>query len=94
MSEELGGLYEQLRSFSKNKSQFAASMSHELRTPLNAIIELSDMLVRARDARFGTEKAAEPLRRIHRAGTSAWVGQSGARSLEIEAGKLELGRNR
>ena len=35
-------------------------MSHELRTPLNAIIGLTDMLV-TNAARFGTDKAAEPL---------------------------------
>jgi two-component system cell cycle sensor histidine kinase PleC len=50
------------------KSQFLANMSHELRTPLNAIIGLTDMMV-ANAPRFGTEKALEPLRRVHRAGT-------------------------
>ena len=43
-------------------------MSHELRTPLNAIIGLTDMLV-TNAARFGTEKAQEPLQRVNRAGT-------------------------
>jgi methyl-accepting chemotaxis protein len=38
MCEELGRLYQQLQSFSENKSQFIANVSHELRTPLNAII--------------------------------------------------------
>src|SRR5262249_36260962 len=67
MCEELGRLYEEFRSYSQNKSQFLASMSHELRTPLNAIIGLTEMMV-TNAARFGTEKAAEPLRRVHRAG--------------------------
>src|SRR5205823_14329241 len=50
------------------RSQFVANMSHELRTPLNAIIGLTEMMF-TNQARFGTEKAAEPLRRVHRAGT-------------------------
>ena len=43
-------------------------MSHELRTPLNAIIGLTEMMV-TNAARFGTEKAKEPLQRVNRAGT-------------------------
>src|SRR5262249_39726446 len=50
------------------RSQFLASMSHELRTPLNAIIGLAEMMV-TNAARFGTEKAQEPLRRVNAAGT-------------------------
>ena len=57
----------QLEIASRHKSQFLANMSHELRTPLNAIIGLTDMMV-ANAPRFGTEKALEPLRRVHRAG--------------------------
>src|SRR5262249_27858231 len=53
---------------SRHKSQFVASMSHELRTPLNAIIGLTEMMV-TNAARFGTEKAQEPLQHVHRAGT-------------------------
>src|SRR5262249_53011595 len=53
---------------SSNKPQFLSSMSHELRTPLNAIIGLTDMMT-SNAARFGTEKALEPLKRVHNAGT-------------------------
>ncbi|MGZ6970963.1 MAG: sensor histidine kinase, partial [Thermoanaerobaculia bacterium] len=58
----------QLEIASQHKSQFLANMSHELRTPLNAIIGLTEMMV-SNAGRFGTEKALEPLRRVHRAGT-------------------------
>src|SRR5262245_8940465 len=58
----------QLAMASENKSQFVSSMSHELRTPLNAIIGLTEMMV-TNAARFGTEKALEPLQRVNRAGT-------------------------
>jgi adenylate cyclase len=72
------------------KSQFVASMSHELRTPLNAIIGLTDMLV-TNAARFGTEKAQEPLQRVNRAGTHLLGLINQVLDLsKIEAGKLEL----
>jgi signal transduction histidine kinase len=90
MSDELGRVYRELATFSENKSQFLASMSHELRTPLNAIIGLSEMLV-TNAARFGTEKAAEPLRRVNRAGTHLLGLVNQVLDLsKIEAGKLEL----
>jgi signal transduction histidine kinase/DNA-binding response OmpR family regulator len=80
----------QLELASQHKSQFVASMSHELRTPLNAIIGLTEMMV-ANAARFGTEKAAEPLRRVHRAGTHLLGLINQVLDLsKIEAGKLEL----
>jgi signal transduction histidine kinase len=75
---------------SQHKSQFLASMSHELRTPLNAIIGLTEMMV-ANAARFGTEKAAEPLQRVHRAGAHLLGLINQVLDLsKIEAGKLEL----
>src|SRR5262249_48128810 len=69
---------------SENKSQFVSSMSHELRTPLNAIIGLTEMMVK-NAARFGTEKAQEPLQRVNRAGTHSWPHQRGPRPLEDRA---------
>jgi signal transduction histidine kinase len=80
----------QLAEASEHKSQFVSSVSHELRTPLNAIIGLTDMLV-TNAARFGTEKAKEPLQRVHRAGTHLLGLINQVLDLsKIEAGKLEL----
>jgi signal transduction histidine kinase len=80
----------QLELASEHKSQFVASMSHELRTPLNAIIGLTEMLV-ANAARFGTEKAQEPLRRVNAAGAHLLGLINEVLDLsKIEAGKLEL----
>jgi two-component system, NtrC family, sensor kinase len=88
--DEIQDKSRQLEVASQNKSQFLSSMSHELRTPLNAIIGLTDMLV-TNAARFGTEKAAEPLQRVHRAGTHLLGLINQVLDLsKIEAGKLEL----
>jgi signal transduction histidine kinase len=65
-------------------------MSHELRTPLNAIIGLTEMMV-ANAARFGMEKAQEPLQRVNRAGTHLLGLINQVLDLsKIEAGKLEF----
>jgi adenylate cyclase len=81
---------DQAEAMSLTKSAFLASMSHELRTPLNAIIGLTEMMV-TNAARFGTEKALEPLRRVHRAGTHLLGLINQVLDLsKIEAGKLEL----
>ena len=80
----------QLELASQHKSQFLASMSHELRTPLNAIIGLTEMMC-TNAARFGTEKAQEPLRRVNAAGTHLLGLINEVLDLsKIEAGKLEL----
>jgi GAF domain-containing protein len=80
----------QLQLASENKSQFVSSVSHELRTPLNAIIGLTEMMV-TNAARFGTEKAQEPLQRVNRAGTHLLGLINQVLDLsKIEAGKLEL----
>jgi signal transduction histidine kinase len=88
--DEIQDKNRQLQMASENKSQFVSSMSHELRTPLNAIIGLTDMLV-TNTARFGTEKAQEPLQRVNRAGTHLLGLINQVLDLsKIEAGKLEL----
>jgi signal transduction histidine kinase len=72
------------------KSDFVAKMSHELRTPLNAIIGLTEMMVTS-SARFGTERAQDPLNRVHRAGTHLLGLINQVLDLsKIEAGRLEL----
>jgi GAF domain-containing protein len=88
--DEIQDKNRQLAEASQNKSQFLSSMSHELRTPLNAIIGLTDMMV-ANATRFGTEKALEPLKRVHNAGTHLLGLINQVLDLsKIEAGKLEL----
>jgi signal transduction histidine kinase len=88
--DELQEKNRQLQMASENKSQFVSSMSHELRTPLNAIIGLTEMMVK-NAARFGTEKAQEPLQRVNRAGTHLLGLINQVLDLsKIEAGKLEL----
>jgi len=88
--EEIQDKNRQLQLASENKSQFVSSMSHELRTPLNAIIGLTEMMV-TNAARFGTEKAMEPLQRVNRAGTHLLGLINQVLDLsKIEAGKLEL----
>jgi signal transduction histidine kinase len=88
--DEIQDKNRQLQLASEHKSQFLASMSHELRTPLNAIIGLTEMMV-ANAARFGTEKALEPLRRVNAAGTHLLSLINEVLDLsKIEAGKLEL----
>jgi two-component system, NtrC family, sensor kinase len=88
--DEIQDKNRQLQQASEYKSQFVSSVSHELRTPLNAIIGLTDMLV-TNAARFGTEKAKEPLQRVHRAGTHLLGLINQVLDLsKIEAGKLEL----
>ena len=88
--DEIQDKNRQLQLASENKSQFVSSMSHELRTPLNAIIGLTEMMV-TNAARFGTEKAQEPLQRVNRAGTHLLGLINQVLDLsKIEAGKLEL----
>jgi two-component system NtrC family sensor kinase len=88
--DEIQDKSRQLQMASEHKSQFVSSMSHELRTPLNAIIGLTDMLV-TNAARFGTEKAQEPLQRVNAAGTHLLGLINQVLDLsKIEAGRLEL----
>jgi adenylate cyclase len=75
---------------SRIKSSFLANMSHELRTPLNAIIGLTELLC-DNTARFGTEKALEPLRRVLRAGRHLLNLINDILDLsKIESGKMDM----
>jgi signal transduction histidine kinase len=90
MNRELAAANASLAAASRYKSQFVASMSHELRTPLNAVIGLTEMMI-GNVARFGTEKALEPLGRVHRAGVHLLGLINQVLDLsKIEAGRLEL----
>ena len=87
--DEIQDKNRQLQMASENKSQFVSSMSHELRTPLNAIIGLTEMMV-TNAARFGTEKAQEPLQRVNRAGTHLL----GLINQVLDLSKIEAGQTR
>jgi signal transduction histidine kinase/putative methionine-R-sulfoxide reductase with GAF domain len=88
--DEIQDKSRQLQLASHHKSQFLSNMSHELRTPLNAIIGLTEMMT-TNVARFGTEKAQEPLKRVKNAGTHLLGLINQVLDLsKIEAGKLEL----
>ena len=88
--DEIQDKNRQLAEASQHKSQFISSVSHELRTPLNAIIGLTEMMV-SNAARFGTEKALEPLQRVNRAGQHLLGLINQVLDLsKIEVGKLEL----
>ena len=88
--DEIQDKSRQLEEASQHKSQFLARMSHELRTPLNAIIGLTEMLL-THATRFGTERAQEPLQRVHRAGIHLLGLINEVLDLsKIEAGVLEL----
>src|SRR3954468_19434752 len=90
MCEELGRLSQQLQSFTENKSQFMPNMRHDPPAPLNASIGLTEMMV-TNAARFGTEKAQDPLKRVKNAGTHLLGLINQVLDLsKIEAGKLEL----
>jgi adenylate cyclase len=88
--ETLTAARDQAEAMSRTKSSFLANMSHELRTPLNAIIGLTEMMI-SNAPRFGTEKAAEPLRRVNRAGEHLLDLINQVLDLsKIEAGKFDL----
>jgi signal transduction histidine kinase/CheY-like chemotaxis protein len=94
MVHELQAARDQAMEASRTKSSFLANMSHELRTPLNAIIGLTELLSE-NTARFGTEKALEPLRRVLRAGRHLLNLINSVLDLsKIEAGKLDLAPER
>jgi adenylate cyclase len=75
---------------STNLKGFSDPLRRQRLAPLNAIIGLTDMLV-TNATRFGTERAAEPLRRVNAAGTHLLGLINQVLDLsKTEAGKLEL----
>jgi signal transduction histidine kinase len=90
MNDELRGVYGELESTSRHKSEFLASMSHELRTPLNAIIGFSQVL---QQRLFGelNEKQAEYVDDILSSGDHLLSLINDVLDLsKVEAGQVEL----
>jgi len=90
MNNELRGLYHQIETASRHKSDFLASMSHELRTPLNAIIGYSEMLTEEAEDRNQKDLIPD-LQKIRASGKHLLVLINDILDLsKIEAGKVEL----
>jgi len=90
MSERLGGLYEQLETANRHKSQFLANVSHELRTPLNAIIGFTRVVLRKTEGQI-PDLQRENLRKVLISGESLLTLINGLLDLaKIEAGRTEI----
>ena len=90
MNDQLRGLYQELETASRHKSDFLATMSHELRTPLNAIIGFSEML---HEQMFGelNERQLAHVERVLEAGEHLLSLVNDVLDLaKIEAGEMEL----
>jgi len=91
---ELDDKAQELRRASDMKTRFLSNMTHELRTPLNSMILLSRLMLKEKDGPLGTEYRTQ----------AAYIAQSAESLLElvndlldlakIEAGKMELRRER
>jgi signal transduction histidine kinase len=90
MNNELKGLYQQIETASRHKSDFLASMSHELRTPLNAIIGYSEMLMEEAED-LDRRDFIPDLQKIRASGKHLLALITDILDLsKIEAGKIEL----
>jgi signal transduction histidine kinase len=90
MSDELQGLYRELETASRHKSDFLATMSHELRTPLNAIIGFSEVLHEQMSGKLNEHQLAE-VKEVLKAGEHLLSLINDVLDLaKIEAGKMEL----
>jgi signal transduction histidine kinase len=87
---------QRIREADRQKDLFLANMSHELRTPLNSIIGFSELLIdRVRPGEPLDDKQRRFLKHIHGSGHHLLTLINDILDLaKIEAGKLELARER